>query len=268
MSRKQRLMKAALDLFQSSGIRNASIAKITEAAGMSKGSFYQHFDSKEALVLAVLDLYYETLFASPEEKKNGRALLQARLKWEIDHALAHRTFIFELMSTYPPGGDHGITEAFQAHHAQVLTWRQSALLAAFGSSIESQLEDLSMLTDGILHSYLQQMLWHNRAYSPHDISEFIVSAAEALAGLDRPSLSTEKVTMEELHESCGRALTLCREKRTRELLNEILGQFQDGDPVWIVVDTLLEKAASLEKHSGIRELELQWVRWKGVQADD
>lgn len=48
------LLSAALDEFIAHGYDGASINRILDTAGMSKGQFYYHFGSKEALYLALI----------------------------------------------------------------------------------------------------------------------------------------------------------------------------------------------------------------------
>lgn len=45
----ERVLRASLSVFARNGIDGASIADIADAAGVSKGSIYLYFDSKEAL---------------------------------------------------------------------------------------------------------------------------------------------------------------------------------------------------------------------------
>lgn len=51
------LLEAAHILFSMKGYDAASVAEICEEAGVSKGAFYHHFDSKQALFLALLDTW-------------------------------------------------------------------------------------------------------------------------------------------------------------------------------------------------------------------
>src|ERR1700735_3447931 len=53
-----RLLQAGVATFRSAGFNGCSVQDITEAAGVPKGSFYNHFDSKEALGAAALDHYW------------------------------------------------------------------------------------------------------------------------------------------------------------------------------------------------------------------
>ncbi|MGV9668907.1 LmrA/YxaF family transcription factor [Nocardia niigatensis] len=54
---RERLLQAGLDLFHSRGYHAVGVQEITNAAGMPKGSFYNHFASKEDLALAALEQY-------------------------------------------------------------------------------------------------------------------------------------------------------------------------------------------------------------------
>src|SRR5947209_19619002 len=53
-----RLLEAGVRIFSKSGFNGCSVQDITEAAGVPKGSFYNHFDSKEALGAAALEHYW------------------------------------------------------------------------------------------------------------------------------------------------------------------------------------------------------------------
>ena len=54
---RDKLIVAALELFHTRGYNACGVQDITNAAGVPKGSFYNHFKSKELLALAVLDFY-------------------------------------------------------------------------------------------------------------------------------------------------------------------------------------------------------------------
>ena len=56
---KQKLMDTALDEFIAHGYEQASINRILNRAGMSKGQFYYHFKNKESLYMALIDMLIE-----------------------------------------------------------------------------------------------------------------------------------------------------------------------------------------------------------------
>lgn len=56
---KEQIVTASMNLLHSKGFNATSVQDITEAAGVPKGSFYNHFASKEALGVEVLQRYTE-----------------------------------------------------------------------------------------------------------------------------------------------------------------------------------------------------------------
>ena len=56
---RDRLLQAGVTVFSRNGFNGSSVQDIVEAAGVPKGSFYNHFESKEALGAAVISYYWE-----------------------------------------------------------------------------------------------------------------------------------------------------------------------------------------------------------------
>ncbi|MFF1836995.1 TetR family transcriptional regulator C-terminal domain-containing protein [Streptomyces sp. NPDC058231] len=56
-SMREEIVDAAVAQFHSKGYNAAGVKDITDAAGTPKGSFYNHFDSKESLALVALNRY-------------------------------------------------------------------------------------------------------------------------------------------------------------------------------------------------------------------
>ncbi|PFD99892.1 TetR family transcriptional regulator [Bacillus sp. AFS023182] len=52
---RQLLLESAVEVFAQLGFHGASVDKIAEYAGFSKGAVYSHFNSKEELFLAILE---------------------------------------------------------------------------------------------------------------------------------------------------------------------------------------------------------------------
>jgi TetR/AcrR family transcriptional repressor of nem operon len=56
---REKLLQAGLDQFHRAGFNGSSVEDITDLAGVPKGSFYNHFESKEDLASEVVDRYFE-----------------------------------------------------------------------------------------------------------------------------------------------------------------------------------------------------------------
>lgn len=64
---KSTLFKTALDLFKEHGYDTVTIEDITKAAGVSKGTFYLYFESKDSVLVEqfrLIDDHYKTVFDS------------------------------------------------------------------------------------------------------------------------------------------------------------------------------------------------------------
>lgn len=75
---RRRLLEAAEDVFGARGYHDASIVKITEAAGVSQGSFYNYFASKlEIFEELVVDLNRRVRHAMSQASSQGRSRAEA-----------------------------------------------------------------------------------------------------------------------------------------------------------------------------------------------
>src|SRR5690554_1772865 len=55
--RKAQIIQIALNLFAKKGYENITINNIIDEAGLSKGGFYHHYDSKEALLEDIAQMF-------------------------------------------------------------------------------------------------------------------------------------------------------------------------------------------------------------------
>jgi TetR/AcrR family transcriptional regulator, transcriptional repressor for nem operon len=56
---REKIVQAGLDVFHRAGFNGSSVEDITNLAEVPKGSFYNHFKSKEDLALEVIDRYVQ-----------------------------------------------------------------------------------------------------------------------------------------------------------------------------------------------------------------
>ncbi len=90
---RKRLLESALALFSKNGIYNTTVEEITEAADVGKGTFYEHFPSKTALIRLLLQEGFRTLLdrcraelrlaTSPSERV--KRLLRAQFSFFQEH---------------------------------------------------------------------------------------------------------------------------------------------------------------------------------------
>jgi AcrR family transcriptional regulator len=72
--RTDELLEAALQVFAQRGYRHTRLDEVAEAAGVTKGTIYHYFDTKEDLLRGVIDHFHELAFG-----RAGQALVDQRL---------------------------------------------------------------------------------------------------------------------------------------------------------------------------------------------
>jgi TetR/AcrR family transcriptional regulator, transcriptional repressor for nem operon len=81
---RRRIVDAAYERFFEFGYNGCGVQDIADAAGVPKGTFYNHFKSKEQLALEVLELYRANLAGSLVTKGESSPL--SRLRAHFAHA--------------------------------------------------------------------------------------------------------------------------------------------------------------------------------------
>jgi AcrR family transcriptional regulator len=86
---RQRVLETAYELFYRYGFTRVGVDRIAERAGVTKRTLYNHFDSKDALVAAVLDHQHLHAFAQIQGWGNGSAENSSEFLAGIFQELGH-----------------------------------------------------------------------------------------------------------------------------------------------------------------------------------
>ena len=93
--RRQQLLAVACDLFARSGFHETSMDDIAEAAGVTKPVLYQHFPSKRALYLELLEdtgrRLLDRLAEATARVTSGRARVEAGFRAYFEFAVGDRS---------------------------------------------------------------------------------------------------------------------------------------------------------------------------------
>jgi len=86
---RDRILAAATELFLAEGVEAVSVAEICRAAGVSNGSFFHHFPSKDGLALEItLGLrreYWDHVLAAMEPCTNAMAGVEGAIRAAFDY---------------------------------------------------------------------------------------------------------------------------------------------------------------------------------------
>jgi AcrR family transcriptional regulator len=179
--RRQDIMDAALHAFLEKGIPTTTVADITEAAGVAKGTFYLYFDSKEALLGALKERFIDDLithaasFAARIGQDDWWALAEATAEGWVDFSLGHadliKLFAQEGLKpdTYQPFAD-----CEQKIEAMMVAGIQAGIAAGAFSVTDPE------LTVRLLSHAIEGTIEHAILFGPDVDRERLVASAKEL----------------------------------------------------------------------------------------
>ncbi|MBX3206506.1 MAG: helix-turn-helix transcriptional regulator [Labilithrix sp.] len=140
---KALLLRAAEEVFADRGVAGAKVEDIARGAGLSKGAFYLHFESKEAAVKEIVESWLSrctSLFAPPAEYPDTLVDADALLDFCIERDVLLYEFLWESRVTmrilhHCQGEYDYLVDAFRAeiqrrNRAWLAQWRQEGLVRA------------------------------------------------------------------------------------------------------------------------------------------
>jgi len=86
-SKRERILRAAIDIFAQSGYFNAKVSEIAKAAGVADGTIYLYFDSKEDLLISVFREHTRSYLQSLERDLANINRPEDRMRIAIRHHL-------------------------------------------------------------------------------------------------------------------------------------------------------------------------------------
>ena len=122
--RRERILRAAAELVAERGFHAVSMADIGAASGIVGSGVYRHFDSKSAVLVALLDEGMERLLAGAAAAVgSGRAdaevldeLVRDQVRFAVDEALLVRLWLREVQTL--PDGDQRRLRRLQRHYVE------------------------------------------------------------------------------------------------------------------------------------------------------
>jgi AcrR family transcriptional regulator len=123
-ARKRQIVDIALDLIQKHGLHGVTMARIAAGAGIRQASLYTHFQSRQEILLAALDVIYDRIYASRMTASDENTL--QRLREICDHHIElwrglgekhHAHLLLEFVAGAP---GEGLRETLAAKHLETL----------------------------------------------------------------------------------------------------------------------------------------------------
>ena len=117
---RRQLLLAAVQVFSARGVAGATIQEIAQTAGMTTGTVYNHFDTKDAVVVALALWLAETLCERINDSQRGiaraaqrMAIGQRRYTWLARESPTWTLLLLDISAAVPTLSAHIATYSYQ-----------------------------------------------------------------------------------------------------------------------------------------------------------
>lgn len=171
--RKEQLLDAALNVFAEKGFHETSMNDVADAAGVTKPVVYQHFDSKRALFLAIIDHVGRQMISSVTDAshsaKDGRTNTElgtiAFFEWVAGYRDSFR-FLFETGVQRDP--------EFARAIQRVLNSLADAIAPLISNTMPR--ERLDLLAHGVVgtcEAVARHLIRHRTVFDPREVGRMV-----------------------------------------------------------------------------------------------
>ena len=144
---REALLDAALELSQDAGFAQVSLRQVTRAAGVVPTAFYRHFETMDALGLALVDESFRALRQMLREARSGppepEAVIRSSVNILVEHVRANQTH-FRFIARERFSGDPVLRQAIRAE-IRLISSELAADLRRFPYLAEWETDDLLAL---------------------------------------------------------------------------------------------------------------------------
>jgi AcrR family transcriptional regulator len=198
--KEKAIIEAAIKLYATKGFASTSIQEIVTESGISKGAFYLYFKSKDALLIAILEYYFDyiekKLEAYEQENLSPREKFALQLTALFNTMIEHKEFIIMQSREQAIPLNEEVKDLMIRKYYEAQMYYQSSLRAIYGKKAEPHLWDLALMLEGFFNSYMKLLLFNPEGFRIDVLVEYILRRVDSLVdGLEgeNPVASEEKV---------------------------------------------------------------------------
>ncbi|WP_044481096.1 TetR/AcrR family transcriptional regulator [Paenibacillus antibioticophila] len=184
--KKTLILRSAMQLFSTKGPSATSMQEIAEMCGMSKGSLYLHFKSKDELEQSLFNYCFQMLqehlvqveleqHLGPKERLIRQIEVLLNLVQELREFL-----VMQFQDWIKYGKLYREPDSFKENNITLLHFTQKALVSAFGERIIPYSADLVMIAQGILGVLIRLLFEPRMAGSHRRMAVYLVDLLDAM----------------------------------------------------------------------------------------
>ncbi|MWV46803.1 TetR family transcriptional regulator [Paenibacillus sp. HJL G12] len=184
--RKQEIMDAAIHIFSRKGFNGSTMQDIAEGCGMSKATLYQHYKSKDQLLLSIFHMINDRLYVKLQASMNqvhttSADSLRDQIELQLQDSLAHRDLIRMLITENPNSYNEEVLKASGAMRGRMIRHYEKMFHTVYGPRIEPYAVDLVYSLLALLEQYSGLVILENAAISMKELSYYILKMLDYMA---------------------------------------------------------------------------------------
>ena len=217
--RKIMIIEKASELFAENGFGATSVQDITDACGISKGSFYLSFKSKDSLLFSIFEYFGDKLIKRMSELNdlpvNAREKLKLFLSVQFEEIAHYSDFILMQMREQTSQISEEMMVLLNELRRKTYELQERLLLDVYGNEIRPHMPDLLALLGGITKGYIEIIVFSKESLDYNELGNYIVERTDSIvSGLSKPFLKSEQLIGYSMAEEVGLA-------SIKELVEEI-----------------------------------------------
>lgn len=165
--RKRQIITSARELFIEKGFVDTSINDIIRAAEISKGTFYNHFASKNECLIAILDEGREEASNRRHELLYGKDPTDLEVLTQQISVLMYVNREFNLIQIFESifhSREKELKKIIMDYHLQELEWLANRLVQVFGDEISPMSYECAIQTLGMINLSLRAVILSGYQY--------------------------------------------------------------------------------------------------------
>ncbi|WP_067728585.1 TetR/AcrR family transcriptional regulator [Oceanobacillus damuensis] len=175
--KKRKLIESGLKLFSAKGYHQTSIQEIASAAGVSKGSFYIYFDSKEQFIATAIQHFYmqmnDRMKQIREATVDPRESFERQINAMIEYIFTYKDFI---MMHFRENISLGEQADKLMEHVKISSFQslRENVLHIYGEKINDIAVDVVIQIDGLINAYSKWIVIDEIQMEREKVGPFLV----------------------------------------------------------------------------------------------
>lgn len=196
--RKILIIEKAAELFAEKGFDATSVQDITDACGISKGSFYLSFKSKDNLLFSIFEYFTNKLIRRMAQLNDinvdARERLKLFFKVQFEEIARYSDFILMQMREQTNPINEEMLQLMNNMRRRTYELQEDVLIDVYGEKVERHLPDLHVLLHGILTGYIEIIIFNKEKLNYEALAKFLVARTDSIVdGLTEPFLHQKQL---------------------------------------------------------------------------